>query len=603
MKRINLILAILCLILACSAVRGVQKVVVHRDPFSQGRWDICIPADSEGKYWTMYDVGFADWSGTYRPYLSLNQIVYGPCRPGKIFIAYGGAWGTETGTWTNQATAQGEAKCTYRQNAADGTGGGQYVLVAIPAGYNEIHVFYYNVSGSASNLAFAWSDSSTTGLDITSFTGGGFTAIEEIVIATNAAPDGVKTLKISKTSNTDKTARILGVRCWNTHEFGTMFTETSAGSGLAMGHGIVTEANGISARMFSHYATAGDPQVKVITSPTSTGSSIEFAVKWAQTGDTTTRWTGSNIHEVDWRLLKAAAATLNGDGTVTIELASAHGLSTGARVRFSGTTSYDGDYAITVVNSTKIKITHSEDAETFDGDEKAFFTCYPYIMDAAYATNGPEIIVDGISKGLVFDNATGQAQNYIAEAEQVSIRSSGYASAGVMTPDMEMAYNFDKAGFSMMTSIAWDGDVTFDAHPNEAMYSMMLPFNSSVISTGSYVVQRPDTTKTDFAAGTAITTATLPASSSLDIYLNDGPLIKLTNNCPSDGWKYIAGSTYKFYSVIRPEAMAGGTTPASGDKWLIAGHIEVKRVKPITDYGITARTWHKIGTSTWFVEN
>lgn len=469
---------------------------IIRDKFCKGVFYAYVPAAGTQNRWTIYQIGYPICKDDYRPNVSLHAIYYGRVCEGKTFPAFGGAWGTESGSWIdNDDAANGtEADFVLRRCYAQNS----YVDVAIPANHNVIHLYCYDIVGSAS-LSFAWDDGSTTGLDVTSYVS--FESkLKTIVLATTAVPDGIKKLRIKQT--TAGAFRIFGLQSWNSSVDGNPATTVD---GLAVGHTPIMQMSAFADNSTSLcWEPASDSIFKRIT----TGN-VSVAYLWG----------------LLWR---ESGGTLQPSG--------------------------EGTHFIPTGN-------------------------HPFTLDAGYATDGFNLIVDSTDCGGIY-NLTNQPLAKVYSGKTICIRGTGYLNEGSLSPDIDWSIIIDDEGIRNNIQIIWDGNIELTANP--AVYPIMFYPNSSLLVDGSWVSQLPNGTKINIYGLTDYTS--VDASSELFIYLNGQEFgVTLRNNTLPADWliTHPAGTPpNKIYAKCNVLGQKGDITPASGDRWILSGGISVKKLLP-----------------------
>ncbi len=302
------------LLVLASLVSAAQPVYV-RDPFTDHRARVFIPADNDGVFWTRYDFHVPKEDRTnYGKYWVMDQVFYGRIYAGLASCMNGGAGWTESGAgWAGTSGAG-----WYYRNTAVQTA---YAEILIPANYNRIHLLSYDVTGGdGATIAIAWDDTSTTGLDITAYDSGTATRAVEIVIAADAAPDGIKKLRFT---NNDAAGmmRIIGIHAWNTHILGDPVTAVGGDADAWLGHDLVTDADSGA----SHRPRAINSEWTYNLAVKD--SAHEFALKWAP--DTSAdKWVGGDQHFGDGQaeyVYHAAADYLTDGPTIFVDNTDAGG--------------------------------------------------------------------------------------------------------------------------------------------------------------------------------------------------------------------------------------------------------------------------------------
>lgn len=266
-----------------SSVCMAAKPVLVRDPFCDHKLYAYISADSAGEYYSRIDFHVPkDDRKNYAKYCVVDQIWYGKVRPGLQSAGVGGAGWATSGTWVYDA---GNG-WNYRSNAVQNS----YMEIVIPSGYDRIHFLSYNVaSGNGAMLAFAWDDGSTTGLSATSYDqGANGSGLREVVLATSASPDGVKKLRITH-NDTSGTARIVGIRAWDTDGDGDPSTNTGTETAW-LGHDLVDKY--ADASFYRNVVTGADSTVYKIGNRQ---AAYEYAFSLAPDGQAV-KFTGTDQH-------------------------------------------------------------------------------------------------------------------------------------------------------------------------------------------------------------------------------------------------------------------------------------------------------------------
>lgn len=277
MKKILLLVLVTNLILISLVFAG--EVAFVRDTFNTAKHYAFIPVDKSIGKWIRVDFHCPkDNFTSYPKYSVVDQIFYGVVRPGLVFFAGYGTDFTESGTWSND----GAHSWTYKSNSTQTN----YLEVLIPAGYNRIQLLSYNVSGgNGALLNIAWDDASTTGLDVTAYdSGDNGTGVRDVVVATNASPDGIKKLRITH-NDSSGTARIIGLRCWDTDSIADPTITRSGDADAFLGNDFVdTYGDAALYRVATDCTLIGIRQV-----------AYEFAVRLAPTGNPV-KWVGGDQH-------------------------------------------------------------------------------------------------------------------------------------------------------------------------------------------------------------------------------------------------------------------------------------------------------------------
>lgn len=215
----------------------------------------------------------------------------------------------------------------------------------------------------------------------------------------------------------------------------------------------------------------------------------------------------------------------------------------------------------------------------------------PYVMASAYTTDGvgPEIFVDGVSKGGVYaaENTRGIAYT----GQRIVIHSKGTLTGQTSgtAPNHDLTYIIDRTGVTVTATTTWQSNIAFAATP--LIYAPMMPF-SAVIDAGATI--RFPLTST-WIAVPAIDTEYTDVGSICELYYNNA-IIRMTSFCPIYSWKY-SNSSSKIYGTIK-DSFPGAPTPAAGDVLNLGCKYEVRRVK--TNY---TETWQGINAASGWLSN
>jgi hypothetical protein len=282
MKKLFAILMVLAMAGACKAI---QPVFV-RDPFNIAQWYGFMPADSNGEYW--WRVGFSNPNQDFTArskYFCIDQIFYGKVHKGKVFVGSSGKDWMESGYWSSSSYRGWNYRKSTTQNS--------YVDVPIPAGYNRIHLLSYDYSGgNGALLKISWDDGTYNGIDVNSYDSGTAIQLAEVVIATNASPDGVKKLRI-KHNDDSGTARIVGVICWDSDSNGDPATARDGEPTKWEGHNLIDKYHTGYTTLYKEFIPRADDTVFNIVPHDST---IEWAMYWRIEPYGEYKWSGGQNH-------------------------------------------------------------------------------------------------------------------------------------------------------------------------------------------------------------------------------------------------------------------------------------------------------------------
>lgn len=284
---------VLVFLMLCGLCFAANPVLI-RDPFSSKVHSLYVPTNKAGYYakWDFEDAGRTGYSSACR--VSVGPVYNGKvnCRNTTVASYHAEDWSTD-GSFNN-GQINSHLYYAYSTSAS-----GKYIACLIPANHNLIHLIVYNVNSNGDTVNIDWKDGSTTGLSLTSWNSGIATLATgtyDVVIATNAAPDGSgddSTIRFTKTSST--IFRIIGVRSWNTSQVGTV--ETENGAGIWMGHGLVTQKT-LSTTVTTLPERFDDVASGYGWTLNGTQIAIDTAFKWYHTGTVpaTSLWSGGYAH-------------------------------------------------------------------------------------------------------------------------------------------------------------------------------------------------------------------------------------------------------------------------------------------------------------------
>ena len=258
-----------------------MSVTLARDPMCTSKWYAYVP-DRQSGWYARYEFVKPLTVGTYSPHCTLGGIFYGKVHPGQCITK--GGW-TENGSWSDDTNYN---EWIVRQTSAQNA----YIETVIPEGHNRISVVAVVRTSNAAAVGFTWNGQAASDFDISSYTlSGTANRITEIVVATNAQPDGTKKFRITKTDATSNAARIIAIRSWNTSTTGD--PATLNGSSLWLGHDMVDLCDGVFGAGYRCYRVQASINDAYIISPTD--ATDDFAITTGPDGGTT-RFTGGQNH-------------------------------------------------------------------------------------------------------------------------------------------------------------------------------------------------------------------------------------------------------------------------------------------------------------------
>lgn len=195
----------------------------------------------------------------------------------------------------------------------------------------------------------------------------------------------------------------------------------------------------------------------------------------------------------------------------------------------------------------------------------------PYVLGATFSAEGPELIVDGVSKSFVFDNTTNPRGTHYS-GSRIFIQSDGTINHGTTDPTMSWIYNIEPTGMEVVGSITWGEAVEFES-PNISAYTPMMVIGADLaVATNNFVFE--DGTETAISeSGNQTFTGKGNACSVIDT--NRKLSITLTSFSPISKWLFVEADD-KFYGQIT-DSIPGQPNPAAGQSLLLGGRWSVYR--------------------------
>jgi hypothetical protein len=479
----------------------MSNVHIIRDHFCKGAFYVYIKASERyNNRWAIYQIGYPNSDDLHAPNISVHAMYYGQVRIGKIFPAYGGAWGTESGTWLDQSDAANGTNMDYltRRSGAINS----YVDILIPVDHNVIYLYVYDVTGSAS-LSFAWDDGTTTGLDVTSFTSVN-TKVKTISIATNASPDGIKKLRVKQSSA--GFFRFLGLQCWDSDSIGDPSTNVA---GITVGHTPIMQLDCVTGTVTSLIRNTGSDPTFVRVSQDTTGTAYLWALDWGP---------------------EEGSLRYSGEGTHFI---------TGA-------------------------------------------TNYPFVLDAAYTTDGFTLTVDSTDHGGIY-NLTNQPLGKIDSGSKITLDGTGYLNATTLTPDVVWIVTFDGNGMENSTKITWDGPVDFGESSNlPVIYPIMYAMNTSLMVAGSYISNYSGSYEQSIYGLTSDLRENIGDKIKVIFTNQDFEVILTNDNTPAEWYITHATQTPPSKIYARTDYTDLNPDPSTGESLTIHGKISIKKIESTT---------------------
>jgi len=420
------LLSLTALLLA--TIQALANVTLVRDPISNRVWHLFVPASqTDSSIYAMYSFTRPPLCSTaaWKSGACFTNVAYG--RLYKCYtVVYGMSDWAETGTWTSPTRDSGGSYWHHTGRSSSVVN--STVSISVPSGTNYITIVHRRTSSTSEAVwSISWSDDTTDGLDITSIDCRGttstithfsnYTPITGTVLVETSTAHGFRVgdnVTISGTTNYNASQCVVAVPSSTTFVYNKAYVADDATGSCVIASGIYETA-------VCTTAVTGTKILKIKQNLNGQTGTI-FGVRFFNTNETGDPAAVYNAGTDDY--YRGDSLLLHYNGLIVSNSYKsdmrACDSPLSAKVLFENGSSSVAtpDFAISHNN------TNSSYVWSGGYNHYEITSSYPYILDPNDFPEGHNILVDGVSKGSMWDSSV-NPQRTVYTGDNVVLNSYG----------------------------------------------------------------------------------------------------------------------------------------------------------------------------------